>query len=83
MDIKEFIDKVAEYTNSKYLVSYRKDYKWYLITLENPFIIESFIITERVLKNKEKCYKIIEIIKAHMRVVEIRHDERQKNLMED
>ena len=83
MDIKEFIDKVAEYTNSKYIVFYRKDYKWYVVVLQNPFILESFIITERVLNNKDKCYKRIELIKKYMEVAEIRYDERQKMLMED
>ena len=83
MDINEFVDELAKETNSKYIITYVKDYKWYVLTLYNPYISESVIVTERVLRNKKTSFKRIDLIKKLMESKEKFFEDRMKAYMED
>lgn len=83
MEINEFIDKLAKETESKYIITYVKDKKWYIVTLYNPYISESIIVTKRVLRSANTAYKRINLIKELMESKEKFFDLKMKKLMED
>lgn len=83
MEINEFIDKLSKETESKYIITYIEEKKWYILTLHNPFIVESVIVTKRVLRSCDTTYKRIDLIKELMESKEKFFNLKMKRLMED